>query len=98
MECMQNQYSYINELHPKGIWTHAQALTFKQRLSAALESEGVFRDDTMGYWRREVTVCSLTKGLACWCTRHQHQLLLPLSSLMSSPLKLSGWRYVAGQS
>jgi len=83
---------------PKASGLMLKRWAFKQRLSAALESEGVFRDDTMGYWRRGVTVCSLTKGLAGWCTRHQHQLLLPLSSLMSSSLKLSGWRYVAGQS
>ena len=60
MQPMQNQYSYMNERHPKGIWTHAQALAFKQRLNAALESEGVFCGDTMGYWRSGVTVCSLT--------------------------------------
>jgi fatty acid desaturase len=34
------------------------------------------------------------RGLAGWCTRHQHLLLLPLSSLMSFSLKFTGWRHV----
>jgi fatty acid desaturase len=33
-------------------------------------------------------------GLAGWCTRHQHQLLYPLSTLMGFSLKVSGWRAV----
>jgi fatty acid desaturase len=33
-------------------------------------------------------------GLAGWCTRHQHLLLYPLSTLMGFSLKVSGWRAV----
>lgn len=33
-------------------------------------------------------------GLSGWCTRHQHHLLLPLSSLMGFSLKYAGWRSV----
>lgn len=34
------------------------------------------------------------RGLAGWCTRHQHLLLIPLSTLMGFSLKLVGWRRV----
>ena len=34
------------------------------------------------------------RGLAGWCTRHQHLLLLPASSLMGFSLKLAGWTHV----
>jgi fatty acid desaturase len=37
------------------------------------------------------------RGLAGWCTRHQHLLLPPSSSLMSFSLKLAGWRHVLRQ-
>lgn len=34
------------------------------------------------------------RGTAGWCTRHQHWLLPPLSSLMGFSLKLAGWKHV----
>ncbi len=37
------------------------------------------------------------QGLAAWCTRHQHQLLIPLSSMMGFSLKLAGWKHVLRQ-
>lgn len=179
-----------------GTWTQTAALTFKHQLRAELHSVGVFRGDTVGYWRRGIWVtvlmlCAVTgltaadnmvlrmtaailagyigvqasaiaheaghgavtrnsawrwrigrffmtfgmgtsysgwikrhgahhqnpnssedpdvrpglfrfneadaiaaRGLAGWCTRHQHLLLLPLSSLMGFSLKSAGWKHV----
>ncbi|WP_354402601.1 acyl-CoA desaturase [Variovorax sp. OAS795] len=34
------------------------------------------------------------KGLAAWCTRKQHVLLIPLSTLMGFSLKIAGWKHV----
>jgi fatty acid desaturase len=177
-------------------WTQAAALTFTHQLRAELHCVGVFRGDTVGYWRRGIGVTALTlcawaglfvvdgvvlrlaaallagyigvqasaiaheaghgavtrnsawrwrmgrffmtfgmgasysawvkrhgghhqnpnsrddpdlrpgffrfnpvdaiaaRGLAGWCTRHQHLLLLPASSLMGFSLKIAGWMHV----
>lgn len=34
------------------------------------------------------------RGLAGWCTQHQHLLLIPLSTLMGFSLKVAGWKRV----
>jgi len=34
------------------------------------------------------------RGLAGWCTRNQHRLLFPLSTLMGFSLKFAGWKHV----
>jgi hypothetical protein len=53
VESVHNPYGCKHELPPTGIWTHAPALAFKQRLGAVLESEGVCRGDTMGYSEKD---------------------------------------------
>lgn len=34
------------------------------------------------------------RRLGAWCTRHQHVLLIPLSTLMGFSLKIAGWKHV----